>query len=344
MSSTQAGAHVVVVNPLGSALDHYTRALVHDLAAVGVSTRVVSVAEPSADGRSAASWVARYVVALARARRGAPAEVVVTWPVLGYLDLPLARFVLGRRVRASITLHDPRPLVRAVGYGRAVRRLVRPVTGRVRFVVHSEAAKRHVSDDARVDVPVVPHPVLPAAAGDGAGGPGTGDPAPSTPADAQGAPTVRVLGQYKRDRDVALLEALAERLGERASLEIHGRGWPGVTGWRVVEGFVDESRLDALIEGSDCVLVPYRRFYQSGIAVRALELGTPFVGPEASSLAEFGPEVSCLVDEPEGDDDARVQAWCEAVRRAVRKPQCDPGVAERVAVVAGRRWRAALRL
>jgi hypothetical protein len=139
-------------------------------------------------------------------------------------------------------------------------------------------------------------------------------------------PVVRVLGQYKPDRDVEALRQIAETLGQTARLEICGRGWPPIDGWSVRSEFVDEAHMSALLASSDAVLIPYRRFYQSGIAFRCLEQGTPAVGPAGSSLDEiYGPDSPLLV---RGPDD-----WCRAISHAVSLGRAE-------AVEAGRIWRA----
>jgi len=263
----------VVLNPLGAALLHYRRELVSVLEASGQSTDVLEFPEPSAGGGSRSRWVLRYVQALWELRRrgrrpSRPARVVVTWPVLGYVDLLIIAACLPG---AWLTVHDPVPLVRSLGYGPLSRFFARLLGRRARIIVLSEAA----ADEVRNALPaatlaVLPHPIL-------------------EPETRQSRPThevVRVLGQYKADRDLDLLKAIAET-GSAAQYAITGRGWPAVEGWRVDDRFVPEDELDDLIRSASVVLIPYRRFFQSGIAVRCLELGTPVVGPRNSSLREL---------------------------------------------------------
>lgn len=291
---------VVVVNTLGGALEHYTRGLAGALAHAGGAVSVVRVDEPSTAGGSALGWIRRYVAALWSVRRTArrtDARVVVTWPVLGHLDRPLLRCVLGRGVDVALVMHDPRPLVHARGYGVLARRVGR--LGRaVRFIVHSATADRTLRAECPGEAPdVLPHPVVPRAvdAVPAAGGPGR--------------PVVRVLGQYKPDRDLDLLAAVGRRLGATHRLEVVGRRWPTVPGWDVTDGFVPEERLDELMATADVVLVPYKRFFQSGVAIRALELGTPAVGPAGSSIGDLYPDDRFLAsDDPE--------SWCRAIEVA----------------------------
>jgi hypothetical protein len=80
---------------------------------------------------------------------------------------------------------------------------------------------------------------------------------------------------------------------------------------------VSESELDELIQSSDAIVIPYKRFYQSGIAIRALELGTPIVGRADTSLSGiYGKSSKLLVRglESEGGD---THAWRAAVEYAV---------------------------
>ncbi|AZZ51155.1 hypothetical protein C1I64_03255 [Rathayibacter festucae DSM 15932] len=125
---------------------------------------------------------------------------------------------------------------------------------------------------------------------------------------------VRVLGQFKPDRDTALLEAIAAAGPKGAALEVWGRGWPKITGWDVHDGYVSEERLDELIRTAGAILIPYRRFYQSGIAMRALECRVPFVGPSESSLADLYGPASPLLVAP--GDAQNVSAWWDAIRAA----------------------------
>lgn len=290
---------VVVVNTLGGALQHYTTGLVASLAHAGGRVSVESVDEPSVAGGSGLAWVHRYVGALWSARRTARvsgARVVVTWPVLGHLDRLVIRLVLGPRVDAALVMHDPRPLVHARGYGRRSRRLGALGTN-VRLLVHSAAADSALAEDCPGVEPVVlPHPVRPRRGG---------------VAEQRERPVVRVLGQYKPDRDLEVLRALGTELGATHRLEIVGRRWPTVDGWDVTDEFVSEARLDELMATAHAVLVPYRRFFQSGIAIRSLELGTPAVGPAGSSIADLYPDHRYLAEDS-------VDSWVAAIRAAVR--------------------------
>jgi glycosyltransferase involved in cell wall biosynthesis len=286
---------VVVVNTLGGALRHYSAGLVAAIGASGGAVSIVHVDEPSVAGGSGLDWVRRYVAALWSARRTG-ARVIVTWPVLGHLDRLVMRLVLGRRVDSALIVHDPRPLVRARGYGERSRR-VGAVARRVELVVHSAAAAEALAADCPDLVPVLlPHPVVPRAE------------VPRVRA-ADARPVVRVLGQFKPDRDLELLAEIGAQLGATHRLEIIGRRWPAVEGWSVTDEFVSEERLDDLMATADAVLVPYKRFFQSGIAIRSLELGTPAIGPAGSSIADLYPDDRYLAS-------GSVASWCGAITAA----------------------------
>ncbi|BDZ48170.1 hypothetical protein GCM10025867_04110 [Frondihabitans sucicola] len=262
--------------------------------------------EPSVAGSPRVLWILRYVGALLAARRSFAREsrtgiVLVTWPVLGYLDLAILRLTLGRRATGRIVLHDPTPLVSAVGYSPVVRRAVTPLLRRHRMIVHSSAA--HAELDAgslATATEILPHPLCER-------------PRTSWPC-VDSRPVVRVLGQYKADRDLELLAEIADLVGDRMTLEIHGRGWPEVPGWLVDRRFVSEAELDSLMSTSVAVLIPYRRFYQSGIANRCVELGVPFIGPRDSTLADLVPSESpLLVPATPRRGAAAARLWVEAV-------------------------------
>jgi len=291
---------VNVLNPLGAALRHYESEVVSVLSERQVEVQSTRILEPSASGRSSVAWLIDYLSKLSEIRRASSSResgLLVLWPVLGYWDIVLMR-VLGMR-RATLVMHDPRPLVKAVGYSPFARVFASAVSGSIRILVHSEKAAKVLNADApQLTVSLIPHPILEFQE-TGA----TRDPAK---------PIVRVLGQFKRDRDLDALREIGRSLGDTVRMEIHGRGWPEVEGWSVTPGFVTEDRLAELMAGSSAVVIPYSNFFQSGIAIRALELGVPFVGPRESVLAEMvGQESKLLVSE------GPKTLWTDAVNYAI---------------------------
>ncbi|MDQ0000837.1 glycosyltransferase [Pseudarthrobacter sulfonivorans] len=304
-----------IINPLGGALAHYTEALASTLKAAGAEVQVLSVLEPSLSGRSRWRWLLDYLKLLMSVRRSSSAlrtKTLVVWPVLGFFDLVLVRLLCGGS--ASVVYHDPKPLVRAIGSDAVSARLIASLPGLPDVVVHSQAAgetMQRLGFKSRMHF--LAHPMFP---------PTTSDVASSE--FGRQKPVVRVLGQFKRDRDVGVLMALAALVGNEIDLEIVGRGWPEVSGWDVDSRFVQEQELDELVRTSAAVVIPYRRFYQSGIAIRALESNTPIVGRAATSLSDLYGHTSDLLVHPDpttGVVDG--QSWANAVRYAVTKGRGD---------------------
>ncbi|WP_349034876.1 hypothetical protein [Pseudarthrobacter sp. SORGH_AS 212] len=298
-TTPQINRSVHIINPLGAALLHYERELTSVLHEAGCTVSSARFSEPSAGRESPIRWVAKYVETLVYARfsLNKPSRIVITWPVLGYLDIVLVGLLGFRNV--AVVLHDPEPLVRSVGYSDVAKRFASVFRSRVQIVAHSKQAREAIDlVDYPFSVAVLPHPILP--------------PVAELRRGSKPLPIVRVLGQYKADRDLQALQDLSRDLSLSAIFEVHGRGWPAIEGWTVIDGFVEEQKLDALMAESAAVLIPYKRFFQSGIAVRALEVGTPFVGPRESVLAEMlGNESGLLVDSESKD------GWNRAVTYAI---------------------------
>lgn len=312
-------ARVIVVNPLGMALEHYTEALRGHLRDAGVETELISVAEPSQSGKGRTRWLVSYSRALLSAghmarRSTVPAGVLLTWPVLGFLDVLAVKFACG--TSGIIVYHDPRPLVRSVGSSPMFARLAGLLRRRPGALVHSKQAARAMGDlGLASNLTLLPHPMLPVADSVQEQPPGK-------------TPQIRVLGQYKPDRDVALLEELSSRLPREYNLEIVGRGWPDVKGWTVDARFVSEDELDGLISTSDAIIIPYKRFYQSGIAIRALEQAVPIVGRAGTSLRDlYGPRSGLLVTESGEQRDTAIGGWISAIEHALGQGRNEAAIA-----------------
>ncbi|MDT0168126.1 glycosyltransferase [Pseudarthrobacter sp. BRE9] len=299
---------VHIVNPLGGALAHYTSALESVLRGAGVRVTVSSVLEPSMAGTGRMAWLAKYAALLFRAGRNSSRgnRTVVVWPVLGFVDLILARLLSGKMT--SVVYHDPKPLVRAIGTGKVSAALVSSIPFLCEVIVHSETAAQSMRSAGLGKTQVLlRHPMF-----------APREDARATQTRKNRRPVLRVLGQYKQDRDLEVLRLLSSDLREQFELEIVGRGWPDIEGWRVDARFVSELELDELVRGSDAILIPYKRFYQSGIAVRALEWGTPVVGRAGTSLdGLYGEGSRLLVAEDDNDGGLDVAAWSSAIRYAV---------------------------
>lgn len=284
---------VALVNPLGATLAHYTKSLDHVLRTCGILTSKVDVLEPSSAGYGKVGWLFNYLLHVGRqVAHERPNAVVAAWPVVGYWDLPILRMLARRPV--YLVMHDPKPLVYARGYGRAAKALARR-QARGGIFAHSPDAVRAIIDDA--GMPRVFEALLPML-----------EPRRAQPPAGERR-NIRVLGQYKVDRDIEGLQRLAASAPSRWRLEIVGRGWPAIDGWNVTNEFVAEESFDELIRTSHAVLIPYSRFFQSDVAVRVLEWGVPVVGPHASSLqVALGEDCRWLVRD--GD-------WSSAVAAAL---------------------------
>lgn len=317
---------ILVLNPLGVALSHYTEALLHQLADAGIETELFSITEPSQSGKSRFRWLGEYTAMLYSAgqwtrKRNSPERVLVTWPVLGFLDLLMMKVLCGDS--GVIIYHDPQPLVRSVGSSPLVAGLVGRMKNRPGTLVHSdEAAQAMDAVGLTGGLAQVPHPMLPpaGAARDATIGGQSGK-----------RPRVRVLGQYKADRDIDLLKSLARRLGPKCDLDIVGRGWPPVEGWHVDARFVPEDELEELIVSSDTIVIPYKRFYQSGIAMRALEHGVPIVGRVGTSLEKlYGPQSRLLVAADHVLPGQEVEAWAAAIEYAMGQGRTETALAAKL--------------
>lgn len=297
---TEPVSSIALINPLGAALSHYSTEIESVLVDSDIRITPITFLEPSASGKPAILWIFNYALAIINARLSvnkSGSRLLILWPVLGYWDIVLLR-ILGIS-RAALVMHDPHPLVKAVGYSRLAKECASLVRGNIELIAHSQRALSVMQEEVpRMSLTLVPHPIL----------------RPEfAQQDGPVRPLVRVFGQYKPDRDLPSLAALGRALNGSAVLEVYGRGWPNIDGWRVFPGFLKEERMTELMSGSSVILIPYKNFFQSGIAIRALELGVPFVGPKASVLADMmGPYSPLLVDE------GGTHLWIDAVAHAVQ--------------------------
>lgn len=271
-------SNVRILNPLGAALLHYTREISYVLGELGCEVEVENVIEPSAHGNRFGRRIVWALSYLREVRRTSRSDdiLICLWPPFGYWDTLLLG--LSRASRTVLIVHDPEPLSGEVGYGVIARFIARTVGRRVELIVHGSRALDVVCEKHSLPrAVVVSHPMLEPKRRSRAG----------TEADAQHQKVVRVVGQFKAERNLDALEEVAACGDPDWRREVIGRGWPDVNGWQVRSEFVTESEFESLIAGADVVLVPYKRFFQSGVAVRALELLTPVVGPRVESMAEL---------------------------------------------------------
>ncbi|GCE36401.1 hypothetical protein Rhow_001767 [Rhodococcus wratislaviensis] len=81
-------------------------------------------------------------------------------------------------------------------------------------------------------------------------------------------------------------------------------------GWKLVDHFIPEDEFETAVQTSDCVVIPYDSFFQSGVAARCLELGVRVVAPLHEHIVElFGADWPGIVRN-ESD-------WLAAIQRAL---------------------------
>jgi hypothetical protein len=301
---------VLVINPLKSTLAHYELALTETLRSLGFST-VETYGMASGDGVTGAAtrvWIALRTV-MERVRMGHSVRgriVIVVWPLFGYFE-PLTLLALARSNRVFVVVHDPSPLRKAYGQSWLARRLFKALADRrdILILYHTKHAQRVGNQVNGITGDVVPHPVrMTCCDEDRIGSTGLTR------------PIVRVLGQHKQTRSLAALKCIAVKAGGTLTLEIHGRGWPAIPGWNVVEGFVSEEEFSALVRTSDCVVIPYGSFFQSGVAARCLEAGVGVVAPRHEHIAElYGNDWPGMV--------RKASDWHEAVLRVLAVDSAD---------------------
>lgn len=306
---------VTIVNPLPRTLHHYEIEAQSVLEAAGRTVAAFSSnASGEIGGLRTSAKIAAGVRLLRRPRQVAqsspPGGVLICWPIFGLLE-PVLWSRLARSRTVTLVIHDPSSLTAATrSYGRSATALGRIASRgtHLRIATHSKLAY----DELRgrgwdVDV-VLPHPIMPIR-----------HPRPPERSGAGEQATLLVLGQYKPVRDLETLARLAPALNALGyKLVVAGRGWPHVPGWNVIDRFLSESEVETLIRASSCVIIPYRRFYQSGVAVRALEAGRPIAGPHHPFLSDlYGVGWPGLVESESPED------WVSAIDAAVHVPACD---------------------
>ncbi|MUL59322.1 MULTISPECIES: glycosyltransferase [unclassified Mycolicibacterium] len=219
---------------------------------------------------------------------------VVAWPLTGWWEMPLWRH---RTHRTFIAMHDPEAVARQDGLTPlAAANAIRFSGSRWPHLVTMSpeaytAAAKHIDSDR---IHLVPHPMR----------------APQLGPDRTPRKSILVLGQYKPARDLDVMAVIAPALRAAGWTPIvAGRGWPAVPGWDVVDRFVSEAEFAELIGSAATVLLPYRHYFQSGVALRALEAGVPVVGRSTGFLTLIlGANFAGAV---ENWDDA--ESWVSAV-------------------------------
>jgi len=291
------------VNPIPSALAHYQRESEETWNRIGQDISVVDD-YVSVEGRSGATGKAQALLGAVaspfRLRRRTDGLILVAWPSLGLLEPHLWH---SSSQATAIIVHDPVPLRRQYGFGRLPEFLARhPRRGAPALIAHSPDAERELVRlfPAHTVLGVL-HPILTS----------------QVPIN-EDSETVLVAGQYKPARDLELLAKLGprlRRLGFRP--RIVGRGWPdSLDGWEVESRFLSEPELDAELAGASTMLLPYRHYFQSGIAIRALEQGTLTVGSRTSFIESlFGADSPSIVHNA-----SDVENWVRAIQDTHTRP------------------------
>ncbi len=285
-----------VTNPLPVALAHYQAELLDCLS--GEAELIGDPGHEGIEGLHGAQKAQRALTLVADRLRSQPSDVhLVLWPAFGYWDA-LTWVPMARRQPVVMVIHDVEPLRDQFGHSRAARASFRSAVrlGDLRVVCHTDHGADRLEELVGVRAEVVPHPMLT---------PGR------PPEDRDARPLVRVLGQHKTCRDLEVLQQLAdEDAADEFDLEVWGRGWPDLPGWRVRPGFVDEPTFNRLVTTSDVLVMPYRSYWQSGVTVRAAEACRPVVGWDHDQLRFlYGQDWPGAV--PRGG------SWLDAVRRAI---------------------------
>lgn len=320
MTGLQGRTSLAIVNPLPLTLHHYCNELLDVLDSSSGGAQVV---ESSAiEGhRSFAKARVTISLLLERVRMRRPgSKTIVIWPAFGYFDA-VTWLPLSLSSQVTLIVHDVMPLRKQFGYSSFARAVFRIATrwGKMRVLCHTPEAAAELKLVAAVNARVVSHPIF----------------SPGNEALLRGN-AVRVMGQFKEARAIEPLLAIADRGVSDCTLEIYGRGWPPVQGWEVRDEFLPEREFDELLRTASCIVLPYQRFYQSNVAIRAIESQVPIVAVRHSQLIDlFGDQHPGFVED--GD-------WAAAVARAV---SMDPSTLHLQSANARERavreWREALR-
>lgn len=301
----QASKQILLANSIPRTLGHYQTELVETLTRVGISAEILADF-PSIEDQSSAWGKVRLAfnstVASRRAIRSEDAPIIQLWPSLGLIENLIWR---SSNKKIAIVFHDPVPITRQFGYGKVSRVVAtKPAPHKCPTIIsHSADASLHLRRIfPRADVVELYHPIR------------------SSQVNARSdREIVLVAGQCKPTRDLELLRNLGPILRKKGRRPIIvGRGWPtSLPGWEVSSRYLSEFELDNELGSAAIVLLPYTRYFQSGIVIRALERGTLSISPTTSfASAVFGEDSELLVDQV-----GRVGAWVEAL---------DAGLSQRI--------------
>lgn len=319
--SELGNACVRIYSPLHNVSEHFVERLTESLGAGGIA----SVRLPSRNGEVGANSLAKVQALGAHVRNvrryvhsGAPN--VVAWPLTGWWEMPLWRH---RTQQTFIAMHDPEAVARQDGLTPlAAASAIRLSGSRWPHLVTMspeafDAAVRHVGPDR---IHLVPHPMR----------------VPEWVQGPAGRTSILVLGQYKPARDLDVMSVIAPALRAAGwTPTVAGRGWPPVPGWNVVNRFISETEFADLLGSAAAVLLPYKHYFQSGVALRALEAGVPTVGRCTGFLTTIlGPNFPGAVDNWNDPD-----SWLQAVAAATTARESQIRAAESYSERAAAAWR-----
>jgi hypothetical protein len=296
-----------LLNPLPSALKHYERELESTFRAASISVSKISASPvESSEVQGSRLKMLRNVAANRAKMRAANDYVLELWPSLGLLDYRYSARFDGQ---SGVIVHDPIPIRKQLGYDRLSRWVASRGRRHAELFVHSEDAQKAL---ARM-LPNVRsrrflHPI------------GEISRTRSREVDA---PVILVAGQYKPERDLGFLSTLGPELkGDGFWPKIVGRGWPrDLPGWEVDSRFLSEKELDIELNRATVVLIPYKRYYQSGVAIRAIEQNAIPISPRTSFAEDvLGVESQYIVEELD----------VTAVKDAIDSAIADSGGAQRI--------------
>jgi glycosyltransferase involved in cell wall biosynthesis len=290
---------IEIYNPLDKTLNHFTDRLVETLK-IGELPAVILSSHKNDLIRNFISKFHALSVHFRNTRRynNTSAVKIVTWPLLGWWELTLWRWQSDQNF---VLIHDPKPLIRQRRLSPRAARIVSRLCGLklphlVTMSPEANEVVKQLFPGGRIHL--VSHPMR-------------------TPKVDESIPLSRrvlVLGQFKSARDLDVMAAIGPLLRERGwDPTVAGRGWPSVTGWNVVSGFFSEEEFHSMIASSAVLLLPYRHYFQSGVALRALEIGVPIVGSHTGFLTSiFGTDFPGAVSNWNEPSD-----WLTAIQTAI---------------------------
>jgi glycosyltransferase involved in cell wall biosynthesis len=311
---------VALYNPIATG-GHYLDATAETFGRIGFLSFIVYSEDGhlSSEGDSRLKWMMHHV----RATRGAKRLALPTfclWPLTGWWESLLWA---GTKNSNYIVVHDPRGLRRQLGLGYASALLTRAIPAKKRptivtLTLSATSAVREFLPHARIVQ--ARHPIR-------------------NPRFMRTPPEERravVIGQYKPARDLDLLRRLGPRLMELGwSTTIHGTGWPDVEGWTLDSRYIPEEEFDDLLSGASVLILPYRYYFQSGVAIRAVENGCPVVGRASDFLVDLlGEGYAGLL--PVASD---IEDWIGAVQSAAESDASLRRIATDYRMKVDRDWR-----